>query len=171
MSDNLNDGKKSFPVGMRIIKTVLASFICMVIDYFIGQIPFQSVITTAICIQPSKKDTLTYAVSRLGGTLIGAAIGTAVYYLFSPLSSIHLLAYYLVAAICNIPLIFLDTHLKMHSGVIISLVVYFSIALANVPINEAPTYVISRIISTLIGIAVAVPINYFLPGSQEGDKE
>ena len=62
-------------IGQRIVKTSIAVFITLLVYYLRGyrgaDMPAEAAITAIICMQPYVRDTRDYALSRLGGTLLG----------------------------------------------------------------------------------------------------
>ena len=58
-----------FPkIGMRIVKTAIAVFICFVIDMFrTTSMPFYSAIAAILCMQPDVKDSWRVAATRTIG--------------------------------------------------------------------------------------------------------
>lgn len=164
--------KFQFPIGMRIVKTSLAAFICMGIDLMRGEIPSQSVVTTAICIRPDRDNSLKSASARTLGTIIGAISGVIVLLLFSePFRGDYTLFYYFIVAFFMMPVIFIVAKLKFPTGVIVSLVVYLSITVNQQSAGTSWEYIFNRIIDTLIGIFVALVVNLALPGTVGTSKE
>lgn len=72
--------KKRFRIGLRTIKTVIAVFVCCLIDFFRGVVPMQSTIAAILCIKADKKDTIQTALTRVIGTLLGGATGVLALY-------------------------------------------------------------------------------------------
>src|SRR5699024_5419065 len=64
-------------VGMRIIKTALAVFICGLIGWLRGEMTFFSMIAAVICIQKSTEATIKNSFNRVVGTAVGGAFGVA----------------------------------------------------------------------------------------------
>ena len=63
-------------VGLRILKSALAVFLCFVV-YLVRQdgMPFYSAIAAVLCMQPYVRHSFTAALNRTVGTLIGGAYG------------------------------------------------------------------------------------------------
>lgn len=163
--------KFTFPVGMRMVKTAVAAFFCLTIDYFRGQVPFQSVITTAMCIQPDRKDSVLSAVARAIGTLVGAAYGLLVFQVFShSIGNIHTLLYYLVAAFFMLPMMYTVNRLKVPGGIIVSIVAYTSITMTHATLESSWNYAFHRIVDTFVGIFVALPVNVLLPWNNKPQR-
>ena len=64
-------------IGMRMIKSSVAVFICFLIHMLRGGEgdPFYSVIATILCMQPQVENSRKVAFNRIFGTLIGAMVG------------------------------------------------------------------------------------------------
>ena len=71
---------KSLPkVGMRIIKSAVAVFLCFLVYLFRQDgVPFYSVIAAVLCMQPYVSHSVRVALNRCIGTLIGGVFGTLV---------------------------------------------------------------------------------------------
>ena len=65
------------PVGMRMIKTAVAVFLCLVVYVLRGHrgVPIHAVIAAVICMQPYMEDSRTFAVNRVIATVVGAFYG------------------------------------------------------------------------------------------------
>ena len=75
-------------VGLRIMKTSIAVFICLMVYYLWGytgeDMPTEAMITAIICMQPYVRDSRHYAVNRFAGTLVGAFWGLVFLLLLLP---------------------------------------------------------------------------------------
>lgn len=153
-----------FPkVGMRIIKTFIAVLICAMIGFFLNRIPFYSMIAAVLCLQSDIKSSLKTALSRTIGTFIGGAYGLILLLIVSythitPLSFF----YYLLTSLCTIPLIYTTVLCKQTSSAYITCVVFFSITISHITDISPFYFVWLRVSETLIGIAVALVINYII---------
>ena len=57
--------------GMRVVKTALAIFLCLVVENFRGSsMPYHACIATIVCMQPTLRSTLHSAFDRTLGTII-----------------------------------------------------------------------------------------------------
>ena len=61
-------------IGMRIIKTVVAVFLCGLLAYFREASGFYSMIAAVVCVQNTAGKTIESSVNRMVGTLIGVFI-------------------------------------------------------------------------------------------------
>ena len=97
---------KHFHIGMRIVKTVIAVFVCGLIASFRGESAFYSMIAAVVCVQNSAGKTVESSVNRMLGTLIGGVVGVAVVYLLDVVGLLYIeLARYAVLALMLIPII------------------------------------------------------------------
>jgi len=62
--------KIKFP-GMRVIKTVIAVYICFLLGFIRKSLPFYSVIAAILCMQTDSKSSWQFGKSRMIGTIIG----------------------------------------------------------------------------------------------------
>ena len=70
-------------IGMRLIKTALAVFLCFIIYRIRGEgIPFYSAIAAVLCMQREIEDSKEKGKNRMLATLIGGIAGMGILYLF-----------------------------------------------------------------------------------------
>lgn len=153
------DKKIKFP-GMRVVKTVLAVYICFLISFFKKSLPFYSVIAAILCMQNDSKNSWEVGKNRIIGTLIGGIYGFLTIVLIKFLN-IELFNYlhYSVLSLFLIPIIYSNVYLKVPNSTYISCVVFMSITVSHGG-DIAPMYfALNRVIDTLIGIGVSLIIN------------
>ncbi len=148
--------------GMRVIKTFLAITICLIIEHFRGtSMPYHSSIAAIVCMQPTLKSTFKTAGDRTIGTLIAGLYS----FLFITTFHQHMqirsdsLSYYALIGVMTLPLMMLIIALKKQGGLAITVVVFILIVISageTSPLN----YTIERVVGTLIGIGVALFINW-----------
>ncbi|MEG1442147.1 MAG: FUSC family protein [Oscillospiraceae bacterium] len=160
-----------FPkIGMRMIKTAIAAFICAMLGYFRGQLPFYSMIAAILCLQPSLEKSTTIALNRTIGTFIGGAVGFVVLLLVNHAHIIvNVPSYYLLISICLIPLIYLTVLLEKTPSSYITCVVFLSITISHISDELPILFVMHRIMDTLIGIGVSLLINRILPNHSNSE--
>lgn len=148
--------------GMRVMKTCLAITICLIIEFFRGtSMPYHSSIAAIVCMQPTLKSTFTTAVDRTIGTLIAGLYG----YLFITLFHQQLqldfnsLNYFILIGLLTLPLMMLMIAIKKQGGLAITVVV-FLVVVINAGETDPLNYTIERVVGTLIGIGVALFINW-----------
>ncbi|MBC8081286.1 MAG: aromatic acid exporter family protein [Gorillibacterium sp.] len=141
-------------IGMRNIKTALAIFICVVIASFMKlEYPFYAAIATVISMENSVTNSFTAGKNRMMGTFVGAATGL----LFATFDPGNI--YYCALGI--IMLIYLCNLLKWNKAISIASIVFLAIML-NLDEDTPFQYSLNRITDTLIGVSVAVLVNYFV---------
>ena len=158
-------------LGQRIVKTAVAVLICLLLywlrGYRGGNMPTECMITAIICMQPDVRDTRTYAVNRLIGTLIGSVWGLLLL-LFFNLSALPILAVYGCMAL-GVALALYTTVVFRRpdaSGLaaIIVLCIVISYPDVTAPLGDA----LRRVLDVFIGTLVAVCVNVFrLPRSKQ----
>lgn len=121
-----NETKNKKIIGMRVIKTVIAAYICFLISYFRKTSPFYSVIAAILCMQTDHDSSLKVGKSRMVGTILGGIYGF-IAILIIDLLNIELFSYihYLILSIFIIPIIYTNVYLKSSSSSYISCVVFF----------------------------------------------
>jgi uncharacterized membrane protein YgaE (UPF0421/DUF939 family) len=148
--------------GMRVIKTCLAITICLIIEYFRGtSMPYHSSIAAIVCMQPTLKSTFKTAVDRTIGTLIAGLYGFLFITVFSQQLqvSFNSLSYFVLIGVMTLPLMMLMIAIKKQGGLAITVVV-FLIVVINAGDTHPLNYTIERVVGTLIGIGVALFINW-----------
>ena len=148
--------------GMRFIKTCLAVTICLLIEYFRGtSMPYHSSIAAIVCMQPTMKSTFRTAVDRTIGTLIAGLYGFLFITLFHQglQWDFESLKYFLLIGLMTLPLMMLMIAIKKQGGLAITVVV-FLIVVINAGATDPLNYTIERVVGTLIGIGIALFINW-----------
>ncbi|TYA14563.1 aromatic acid exporter family protein [Paenibacillus faecis] len=140
-------------IGLRNIKTGLAICICILISALLKlEYPFYAAIATIISMENSVTNSFTAGKYRTMGTVVGAIVGAGFAFI-EPGNAVYCaIGVMIVIYICNL--------LKWNKSVSIGCIVFLAIML-NLQPGESPLfYGINRITDTLIGIAVAVIVNY-----------
>lgn len=148
--------------GMRVIKTCLAITICLIIEYFRAtDMPYHSSIAAIVCMQPTLKSTFKTASDRTIGTLIAGLYGFLFITLFNQQMQVSLnsLIYFFLIGVMTLPLMMLMIAIKKQGGLAITVVV-FLIVVINAGATNPLSYTIERVVGTLIGIGVALLINW-----------
>ena len=153
-------------IGMRIIKTAVAVFLCFIINLFIGggYMPFYSAITAVICLQTYAEESIEISKKRILGTFLGALIGLAVLFLeqkFIPHD--HVIMQYLLISAAIIPVIYISVLLRQSSASAIACVVFISITAGQSTQVSPLWFALIRMIETLVGIIVALAVNLLHP--------
>ena len=148
--------------GMRVIKTCLAITICLIIEYFRGtSMPYHSSIAAIVCMQPTLKSTFRTAADRTIGTLIAGLYGYLfITFFYQQLQvSLNSLSYFVLIGLMTLPLMMLMIAIKKQGGLAITVVV-FLIVVINAGATNPLNYTVERVLGTLIGIGVALFINW-----------
>lgn len=177
-------------IGKRIIKTALTLFLILMIyilllllDKLIGidksnwkapsnmYTPFFAGIAAIYATHRDKKTSIKQAKIRSIGSIIGGYIGMIVVYIFEFafdfLAIDYEILYYLIKysfiTLCIIPLIVITVKLKQVDAVFITCVTFLSVTISvrngGMPVFQFAT---NRVLSTLIGVLMAVLVNNYL---------
>lgn len=159
-------------VGMRSVKTVVAVFICCVLDYMRGVVPLQSGIAAIICIQPDAQNSVKMAVTRAAGTVLGGFFGALVLIAFEAAGvRTSTLWFYFIVCLLMLALIYVPVRLGVPEATALTCIVFIAVTF-NYTGEYPPAYLaLSRSLDTLIGIFVALPVNSILPNQHLSAKE
>ncbi len=151
-------------VGMRIIKTVVAVFLCGLLAYFREASGFYSMIAAVVCIQNSAGKTIESSINRMTGTLIGGVVGVLVVYSLDTLGVLYIeLLRYAVLSVMLIPIIKLCLAIKKPGCAAMACIVFLCVTV-NHSIGDTPAvYSIDRLFETLVGVALACGVDILLP--------
>ncbi|WP_230398756.1 HAD hydrolase family protein [Novisyntrophococcus fermenticellae] len=162
------------PIGMRMIKSAVAVFLCFVVHMLLGgkRDIMQSIIAAAICIQSRMDYSARTGFERIAGTLIGAAFGCLIVLLFQYVPAMGAfggLPKYIIISLAVVPVIYTTVLLRLTNTSIMACVVLFAVTLGQVGDNPI-IYTLNRVIDTLIGILIAIGVNLFeLPHYHNND--
>ena len=178
-------------VGLRIVKTALAVFICLTLYVLLKTIeyipgvpdnfafnwynPFFAGIAAAYSIHPSKQASLRQAKNRCVASLIGGIIGillVSIYTVFGGewpnvyavnLETFNFLLPYILVSICIVLVIETGVVLKQKDAIFVSVLTFLSVTINP---NSAVEkwywqFGINRILSTIIGVLIALGVNLF----------
>ncbi len=149
-------------IGMRNVKTALAVFLCVVIFQVLNLgSSFYAAIAAIISMQSSVVDSFMTGKNRMLGTLLGAIIGL-IFALIGPGNP-------LLIGIGIIIIISISNWLDWNSSISIAGVVFLAVMI-NLNGKSPWSYSFNRIVETLIGISLAVLINYFISPPIKIDK-
>ena len=150
------------PVGARILKSTAGVVICYIIYILRGNqgTPFYSMLAVLWCLQPYSSRTLTMALQRTIGTLIGVTYG-----LITLLLEIYVLriynspAGYIFTSLMIIPVLYTTVLMKKKNASYFSCVVFLSIAVIHISDANPFIFVANRFFETFSGIAIGVILN------------
>lgn len=165
MNANIKETKSIPRIGMRIIKSAIGVFICMLINYFRGNsgIVFYSLIAVLWCVRDYVSETKTFAIQRTTGTIIGALYGL-VFLLITRHFSFNLnnsVIYGLVVAVMIVIVLYTTVLLKQKQASYFSCVVLLSIIINHASDINPFLFVFNRFLDTMIGIVVGICVNCF----------
>lgn len=151
-------------IGMRIIKTVVAVFLCGLLAYFRSASGFYSMIAAVVCIQNSAGKTIESSVNRMIGTLLGGIMGVLVVYSLDTLGVLYIeLLRYAVLSVMLIPIIKLCLTIKKPGCAAMACIVFLCVTV-NHSVGDTPAiYSIDRLFETMVGVALACAIDILLP--------
>lgn len=150
-----------FKIGGRTIKTVIAVFLCFLVDFLrkSGE-PFYGAIAAILCIQQNSKDSFSVAVNREIATIIGGIWGMIILFIEKNIYCIpHELLRYLFLSLMLIPIINFSVFIKQEKGTFLMCVVFLCITVVHGNDVNPLTFGLNRILDTTIGIVIALGIN------------
>lgn len=148
-------------IGMRIIKSALAVFICFIIYLIRGEgLPFYSTIAAIMCMQPGISNTRTASRNRIIGTIVGGIFGMILLVFERKyMVGVHDILRFMLISIGIIPVIYTSVLLEHKQASHTSCIVFLSIVVNHAADVSPYAFTLSRITDTLIGIFVALAIN------------
>ncbi len=163
---------RSHRIGMRIIKTVVAVFLCGLLGFLREQSAFHSMIAAIVCLQTSTGKTIESSLNRVLATVAGGAAGIIVVYALNLLNLLQMeLVCYAVYALMLIPLICFTLAIKRPNISAFTCVVFLCITVAPGASSAPARNALERLIETLIGIALACAVDLILPSRTPAQKQ
>ena len=155
---------KLFMPGQRIVRTVIAVMLCMVVYELRGRrgMPIFALIAAVMCIQPYTRNMAAIVRRRVIGTLIGAGWGLAVLLLEQTIRNIpdpDDLLHYLIAAVGTGVVIYFTVWLNLAEMAQFAGIVFLIVVITQTGSSNVFLYAYHRIIDTLVGIAVGEVVN------------
>ncbi len=155
-------GERRRHIGMRIIKTVVAVFLCGLLAFLRDKSALYSMFAALFCVQRSAGKTIESSVNRVLGTLVGGVAGVLTVYAMDTLNILHidLLRYFLMSVLL-IPIIELCLIIKRPdcAGMACMVVMCLVVDPGDRPAVDS----IERLFETLVGVALACGIDILLP--------
>lgn len=148
-------------IGMRIIKTTSAVFLCFIVYLFRKDgIPFYSAIAAVLCMQQDMKNSKEKAKSRLISTLIGGILGIPVLWFLQEYDYLQTdIIHYTIVSIMIIPALYIPVCIKQPQSSYLCCVVFMSITVSHIQDENPFIFGINRMVDTLIGIGIALFVN------------
>ena len=123
-----------YHIGMRIVKTVTAVFLCGLLAWARSASAFYSMIAAVVCVQNSAGKTIESSVNRMVGTLIGGAAGVLMVYALSLAGVLYVeLARYTLSALLLIPIIQLCLVVKKPGSAAMACIVFLCVTVHYSP--------------------------------------
>lgn len=151
-------------IGMRMVKTVVAVYICALIGWLRHEEAFFSMIAAVLCMQRSTEKALSMAFIRIVGTAIGGLFGVLLLFAETKLHMQRIMPlYYLAVSLMLIPVISSALAMRKPSAAAFSCVVFLSIVIHHVDDALPYLFALNRMLDTLTGIIVALLVNLVTP--------
>ncbi len=149
-------------VGMRIIKTVVAVFLCGVLAFLRDKSALYSMFAALFCVQNSTGKTFHSSIDRALGTLIGGVVGVLTVYAMDTLNILHIdLLRYLLMSLLLIPVIELCLTIKKPGCAGMACMVVMCLVVD--PGDRPAIASIERLFETVVGVVLASGIDVLLP--------
>ena len=159
-------------LGLRIVKSALAVFLCFLVDLLRGRgAPFYSAIAAILCMQRDVRSGWKAGLNRTVGTLLGGGYGLAVLLALRGLPWLQApLAAYLAISLGLIPLMYLTVALERTPATYITCVVYLSVVISHGADASPVAFAISRVVDTLLGVFVSLGVNALPLGRRKSHR-
>lgn len=157
--------KRRIPLpGMRILRTMIAVWICLLIYYLRGKngVVVFSVVAALQGIQPYTKDMRAVVLRRIIGTLIGAAWGLLLLLVELELLSDgapHDMLHFSLVALGVGAVIYFTVLLKLTDWTSFSAMTFMSVTITHITDSNPYLFAFHRMLDTLIGVGVAELVN------------
>lgn len=176
--------------GLRTIKTAVTIFLCLAVFMILKSFelipgveegfstnwfnPFFAALAGCYSLGDSKKVSISQAKNRCIASLIGGIVGILLIFLYNltglswpSLASIDLLSYnfllpYLLVAICSMFVVTIGLLLKQQKVIFVSLLTFLSVTInpGTIVDNWEFQFGINRILSTVVGVLLALLVNF-----------
>ncbi len=158
--------------GMRIIKTALSVLVCLVLDYFRHTTNYiDAAVAAVVSLGTSTKTTWKAGFRRIIGTLVAGIYGSLFLQIFVVRLGINPfgIKYLVLVALMLIPLLTLLSHFNQNSSICIAAIVFLLICLRTNNDVSPYLYALRRCFDTVLGVIIAVIINWLPPLNKLGD--
>ena len=156
--------KKEFQFGYRSIKTVLACAITLAVSYLLQRgTGFYAANAAIVCMQPTRRKTISVGLDRLLGTAIGGFFGFLILWISKDLPDYHTKMYLILIPLFLTVVIGFCALIRQYDAIVMSSLVFLSIATTmDMGVANIYEYVFGRMLDTSIGIIVAMLINRYV---------
>ncbi len=149
---------------MRVIKTALAVFLCLTIVGFLGEhYSGYSAIVAIVCMQKDLDNSVTMAINRSVGTLVGALFGVITYKLtlLLPTSTGYVAEYFIVACMMILLMVVIIS-LGKQAATAVTCIIFLSVAVLRNSEIDVWYFAFHRMVDTFIGIGISLLVNIML---------
>ncbi|WP_159648814.1 FUSC family protein [Erysipelothrix aquatica] len=154
--------KKYIP-GLRIVKTTIAVFICLIIAYMVGyDTPFYAAIAAVLIMKTTPEHSVTHGINRVKGTVFGGTLGgiflvTTFYFGIRPNTMAYIL---LVTLVLFVDMTMAKVLNFSEYATSMSAILVLSVLMShNQSLDGMLIYMVSRVVETVIGIIVSLIVN------------
>ncbi len=158
--------------GMRIIKTGIALFMSLLItQVYASPDHIQASIAAIVCLGQSMQHTKEASLNRVIGTLIAGGLAFGFMHLTTRVLTLQpdTPIYFFWVTVFTIFLMWLMVRLKKPGAVVISSIV-FVIITTMFTNGDYLTRAVTRVMDTLVGVVVALLVNWFPPLNRLGER-
>lgn len=161
MFNNSNGGSMklnwNYRLKGRAWKTALAVFLTELCSVLLRRSSaFYGSIAAVICLMKTKEETKQKGIARLIGTMLGGGLGWIALEIFVNIPHYKDFVFIFLAPLGILLIIYLLNVLNRQSSCMIGCVVFLSIVVNfNRTLEQIPSYVINRILDTVLGIVMA----------------
>ncbi len=147
--------------GMRVIKTALAVFLCLVIADFMNSPQYTyAAIVAIVCMQKDWDNSIDAAVKRIIATIFGIVFG---YFTYKSIGWLNIQEYiyirYGYTAVMMIFLVNILIILEKHDVTSVACIVFIGVATIHEAEMDAGHFAIVRMLDTFVGIGVSLIVN------------
>ena len=147
--------------GLRIIKTLIALNLALLISYFRPgeSLPLSSAIAAIICLQQDVQETKEIGINRALGTIIGGICGLLYLLVVPPHFFPKAIELSIICIITSI-IIWIMSMADKPKAIVITAIVFLSITVNHVDsVNLPYSYAFNTTFDTMIGVLIAFLIN------------
>lgn len=158
--------KSPFKIGWRTIKTVVGVFIILLLFHWLDRSP--AALACLACVFAMQEDiytSITFGRYRIVGNTLGALIAALVVQI-ELIFGIEQHYVHIIAVSLGVLLVIVSCNvLNSDKSIVNSCATYF-VVLLTISSSQLVSYTVDRITDCLIGVIVAIIVNYLLPGSK-----
>lgn len=161
-----------FKIGMRMVKTAIAVFICALIGWWRGQTTIFGMIAAILCMQKSTEKAVSTSFNRLIGTAVGGIYGLLILFLETYVhTQVFMPLYYLIVSAMMMPIISTTIAIRRPSAAAFSCIVFLSTTIQHVGKTLPFDYTLNRLLDTIVGIVVALIVNLAIVNPEHRKKK